>query len=401
MEQSLVTKQELALTHSKMIVNSENNNAHEKEIVKIFGGIDDILKVYLKPENDFLDNKQINELYRLLTISSKYKPKNESDRNGNIFSAKDDSTLTLLVKDTFLNIIFGEEMGMKLNEFILSSIVICTLFIFWFFGQIINIVLPTKPNYILLKNWYWIMFHPIVILWLILSLMSVNRRAANIMAKTFEFYFKMCYAALGNIAFTAYYFVLLKKDKFHTTEGIIQTVLGGIVAILLIALISLTDGLQYNKFRKLLIGIISFIALFWAYWSIVHEYFSFNVDGTDPSLIEISHNIKFSLLRIISGSARIISIFLFKQAFSMYYKMKKEEYNKSVFIKISPNLKWITTSNEQYMMPLLSNRGTNLLQEIKMEEMKIQISKLIQFRFRMCCLIIASARIGRGIEIVY
>eukprot|EP01084_Bolivina_argentea_P259104 437082_1 len=64
------------------------------------------------------------------------------------------------------------------------------------------------------------------------------------------------------------------------------------------------------------------------------------LDGQDPSIIEISSNIKVSCLSVMATSNRIICIFMLKQAFSMYYRMKKGQQNKAIFIKMEPNIVW-------------------------------------------------------------
>eukprot|EP01084_Bolivina_argentea_P005696 10751_1 len=363
---SSVSKKELSIAYANSILNEFNHEENILEIVKIIG-ISNILSDYINEQHPTLNQQQINQLHHLIT-TLKYKDKTKITRNvvrKENASQNDEFSLILDTNDTCLNAVFGEDIGMKINRFIFNKLILCCSFILFVIGLVMTRLTHwiESSEFILVDIWYWIIYNFITIQWFILGIMSMNRVAAKMTASTFEYYFKMYYAAIGQISLIVYYNILNKDDELYVIRVIFNT-MEGLTLILLVGLVSMFDGLQYNKYRKLLIGIIAAVALLYGKDSIQFEYFSFAEDGTDPSIIELSSNIKFSLLSIMSHAFGVVSIFLFKQSFSMYYRMKKGQYKKSIFIKISPNLEWNQTTNNQQQLAQLQVISTTSNQSI-------------------------------------
>mmetsp|Transcript_41991 Transcript_41991/g.67508 ORF Transcript_41991/g.67508 Transcript_41991/m.67508 type:complete len:304 (-) Transcript_41991:93-1004(-) len=169
---------------------------------------------------------------------------------------------------------------------------------------------------------------PIITLWIL----STNRRAFKLAARTFEFGFKCVSAAAFAILNLIYWYKSYPKNEKHLELASFAAFNINIVGM--IVLVSSFDALNISKKYKI---------IFSAMCGFICAYFSFYYEFLIPQqqdfvIVVPMYWIQrdFSFLSWQAETLRILAIFLFKQSFLTYYRT-----HKCVLIRYTPYLKWI------------------------------------------------------------
>eukprot|EP01084_Bolivina_argentea_P007815 14670_1 len=362
-----ITKQEVAKLHATLLTNGKNHDDDTLSIVRIIGGIDYILQDYLHKNNKSLSDKKIIQLHQFLSIPSKYRIKNVSQHTiqksaENKENLSNKPILILQTTDTFLNSFFGSQIANQLQKLIWHKITLSLMFLIWLIAKVIDIIFSSL--FIDIFKWIFSIIHSS---WYILTLMSTNRFAASKIIKTFEFWFKIYFCVMGQIARIVYFHVLHTNGQTKATSNVASAV----TLLLFFVLVFMFDAIHdpSHKIRKFVIPMILLLGLNYGFYSVLREYFSFSSNGIDPSIITISNSIQISLLSVIANSYRIISIFLIKQSISMYLRIRNGESEKALFIQTKMNLKWNVNTQNQHILNQMQNYSNQSIDELQIKRM--------------------------------
>eukprot|EP01084_Bolivina_argentea_P053581 98362_1 len=257
-------------------------------------------------------------------------------RNAETIGTKTQFICTLQTGNSYLTSLIGENMETKLFSVLhhtISFIFISISLILWFILYILFSAADslTYPIYlIVICTVIWIPF-------LILHCLSVHSIAMRLIIENFEFWIKMYYLFIffASILLDRYIFVFAGNhgSKQNTAVWIVADVLFEVFTIpLLICIISSWDGFNFAN-RKWKIIFTAIIAVFFALYAAYKQFVSFS--GEDESIVTVYGNIRFSVFSMQINSIKMLSIFLGKQTFFLWYKK-----GKAIAIKINPILKW-------------------------------------------------------------
>eukprot|EP01084_Bolivina_argentea_P249624 417975_1 len=355
------TFERLQEAHDSMLKLGHNNDNISDELIQIMGGIDNILSHYLSNKNsDLLNKSQIQLIHQSLSVNIQQYQSNEPKSESNIPTETDKTYTSDGVKftkqslfteifephNTVLNHLFGSNIGPKIQQVIYHKIaktISAVMLLYAILSVFVSIPEPFGTIFAYIGIIYFI-------LWLIPFIMTVNRTALYLISRSFEFWFKIFYAV-----FLCALKIIAERNR--TKDTWFDTyILLSIDELLVIALFSITDGLQWSLKSKFIIGVI--IAIYYSLCAFFGEFFWTERDDT---IIEISDTISVQLRSMIASAYRVLAIFIWKQTISSVWKKRR-----ATIIKYSPYIKWVSTrssvynvnpsfnSNQDYRVPLLS-----------------------------------------------
>ena len=204
------------------------------------------------------------------------------------------------------------------NNFYCAIIIILEMF-----QILINNGFMTVPELFVIEAF---IFFPWVILWIL----SVNRKSFWSIIKTFEFWFKIYYTLISVFCELAHNEIDKPLKTFKSPWEPIMDGIDFIKQLLVILCICFFDGISANIKFKAIITCIAAISYFT--WSIYYQFFYF-----DQHIIIINKNVQISLVSQLASSWRILGIFFAKQSFwnivAIYRKL-----NKATVINFKPYL---------------------------------------------------------------
>ena len=302
-----VSRNDLNQLHEQRLLNGKNNNKNIVEIVRILGGIDAILSHYSSSSSHFVLNES-------------------NKANGK----KEKFTFYFDVNDTFLRDIkkcdlFSQVIKNKYSSIIVMIILFILSFLFF--------LIPHSNIYLYLE----LILRPIFILYIILILLDLNKKACKLIIKSFDFLFKMSYAFGFVISWYIYWYNInsLTTGNDNYELWTIQYTNTHFCSILVIALFGFIDASQWKPWSKICIGVI--LSTITSLYALRLTFITYIDDSyNDNSVISIFPYYKISILANQTNSVRILSIWLWKQTIMSYYRGYK--HNKCILLKVSPYL---------------------------------------------------------------
>lgn len=240
-------------------------------------------------------------------------------------------TLRVIYEHTILHRILGIPWGNKILHILFNQciIVIFTILIAIF---LIAIILEST-NFITIDfaSELWIISHALCLfmlyVYIFILLLATNKTAAELILKTFEFWFKVVYGLRYVICSTVYW---SKYDKSLTNSFLIADNIAKFTGLLLFCFL---DGLKMPFRVKVTILIIGSLMFLWH-----------SVDLTlirkDPCFASLhlwgDYAFNFDVKEWAAASMRIITIFIWKQTYFSIFKAPK-----STLIKKSVKIIWL------------------------------------------------------------
>ena len=304
-----ISKASLYNIHQIQLSNDQTNEPQIHQLVKILGGIDDILSHYLSPENNInLSQMQINQINQIIS-----NPSNKSAEIG----CGNNVILEFQSTNTFLHKLFNVQLATKIINYISNKFLVAVM-------SIISIILFVSIPFV--ENWnLWNTFHTIgsiwaliLLLWLTPGLLSINIAALKLSMKQFIFWFKIGAATQYTAASIALY--QINWGRLY----------GDLWLFILIVAYCAMDGFYLKRRSKVIWSLI--FALVWSIYTI-HEILR---RTSHPVFIQVTNDWSISMELVREDAMKVLSIFMWKQAAFLILKP-----NKCVNIQLSPYLKWM------------------------------------------------------------
>eukprot|EP01084_Bolivina_argentea_P275838 470508_1 len=366
-----ITKDVLKEKHKHHKLTAGNKNIFQ--LLQILGGCNELLDTLLS--HDILTQKQMTEIHQLLVSAEtptadlysqqtnlQFAPvgvANNTDSKQELITQLNATTdhfyYQFYTSDTYLHSMFSPDTAMKLINFALSKKIIYSIFTLicvWIILQLIFKVGQTPITVI-----YGICMCPFIIALELLVVFSSNREAFKLVRKQFVFYFKVVYSFYFGVL-SAIYYAFADETKYKTLAVIEICLLLGFVLPLFIIIVSMFDAINVSRFTKSFSSItIAVVLSGWTY------YFSWHTDWNDKLIFG-----NISLREQIGSALRVLSIFLWSQAWSTvkYSKKKTEGIAKCAMIRYTPWMKWInddTNTNEIQLQQMNQNHQIKIENE--------------------------------------
>eukprot|EP01083_Nonionella_stella_P049181 131181_1 len=312
------------LLHSlqEQLRNGESNAADTDHIVRLLGGIDEILLTYLN-HNVMLSGSIRTDLYHTMKTPNTHQTQTyihqlQIQENHLEYYPNINIDLVMNENDTF----FCGERGPTLysifhnnwvQSFCLGVIVLGTIWnnIIYLYGT------PQQPSQMIVN----ILFMHYCIFWLL----SMNRKGFSSIIRTFEFWFRLYYMVLGS---TAGWIESESDGRSFPVYGRISAIAMTLSDCMMMIIIMSFDALNVARKWKALVSF--FFGVLWGYWAVYYQFW------WPDYVITIYGEMHVSIVGIQASAFKIISIFYFKQAFFTLFDKKKASV-----VSFKPYLKWV------------------------------------------------------------
>ena len=282
-------------------------------LVSILGGTDAILQHYLSSNNTTpLTVNQLNDINDLL------------NNNNDIFK-QDAHILRVSSGNTLLHQLFGERIATKTVHMMYSKpMVIAAGFLIAITMLLdVSFVIEMAMKYHQPLSVCLCVLDFVLIMYILLSILSVNKTILKYILQTFIFWFKILFAVKYGVCYIIY--------QQRKLEIYASNILFWILTVMFISWYALIDGINMPLRVKIGIGIMG--SLYFLYISIV--YWTFVI--TEPCFITInwsnSHSSQLDMREWASSAIRVVTIFMCKQAiYSIWDASKSTLIKKSVAI---------------------------------------------------------------------
>eukprot|EP01083_Nonionella_stella_P310874 1106368_1 len=313
---------------------------HSLQLIKILGGIENILKHYLSHANvdSLLSKEQLHRIHQLLHKHSATPIRRSSDKKiretGDIFD-QDPICYELHENDTYLHALFGEHIATQIIQRLHTKPMIIIMALAGICWALLNVVSNSLiyPIYTIVTTCcLWIPFFVIYFL-------SGNIIASKMILCSFEFWFKLFYALFLGIMVSihSYHYGITHGWQYPTLQAI-TCVCALINVCMVIANVSAFDAHHISTFKKLVFASIS--AALFTFNTIQYSFF---LPDSDDFLVYITPNNSISVASLISSAARILAIFMWRQTVLIIIRSKKQ---KCVLIKHIPSITWNAKSGK-------------------------------------------------------
>ena len=335
-----ISRESLYEYHTNMIKEGNNNENISIELLQHLGGIDNILSYYLSNDKD-LNQDQIQKIYQSLSsnnIGSENTNKNTITTSKSHDMIEGDIITNIFDPiDTYLNHIFGLNIGPKIQQIIYNKLLM-TIHAILLMYTIISIFFVDKTQlngiiFCILDLWF--------IINLLILIMTVNKIAFELINKSFEFWFKILYAILGSIA------TLYSRYFTENLSWFFVSMMTSLAEIFAVTLFSMIDGLQWSLKSKTIIGIL--FTIYYIIWAILDELY---LPTARSVVIPISNDIAIEMASIAASAYRVLAIFICKQTIKSMLRK-----DRATIINYSPFIKWISRKMKSYNIdPTLSTK---------------------------------------------
>eukprot|EP01083_Nonionella_stella_P111552 327281_1 len=337
-------------TITKKLVNAayksykdEDSDINESQIIHILGGIDMILYEFLRERSDVqITQNQLNRLHQLFITPKQCQSQNKHSVLAKLFSFQNDEQYidytTHIFDDscTYLHQFLGDVLATKIVNILHST----WPHIIFFVMMGIFLVLRLWCSEHIIYSLFMLICsglatHFYVMIWLL----SVNKKGLGLVMQTFEFWFKCAYITIGVVLLLVNQYALNNawgsmNHKYLRLAGHIATFFNGVLVIIII---SMFDALRISRSSKVLFSVTAAIGT--TIMCIYSEYMTY-FNGND-SMIYVTNSIGLSLLSLQQNAMEIIAIFSWKQAILTIVKR-----GRCVLIKHSPYIEWKTDSKK-------------------------------------------------------
>eukprot|EP01083_Nonionella_stella_P039814 108303_1 len=302
------------------------------ELVQILGGMDKILKDYVSHSNDLLlTNHQLHQIHDALNTHSSLSritnsPNTQDAEKGDIFG---DICYEFNENQTYLHSIFGEQIATQILH-VLHTKIARTIMSSTVIGYM---VLQFIPNTLILPIYVIVLSCILWIPFFIIYYLSGNIKALKMILNSFEFWFKILYAVFYAIMTIIYeYHYGVTHGWHYPTLHLIAAIFQLITVPMLVLNISAFDAHNLSLNKKIFFSSVAAILFT---FNVIN--YSLLVSDSNDFIVYITPNNSISVASIISGAARILAIFMWRQTVLIIIRAKKQ---KCVLIKYIPTVKW-------------------------------------------------------------
>eukprot|EP01083_Nonionella_stella_P143737 447324_1 len=239
---------------------------------------------------------------------------------------KDDDAIheyILNVNDTFLHSMLGDVKAKAMKQNVDHKLILILLVILFAISYPLAYIWGEDS---IAFNVYNIAVYCLLVLpWLIFKHLLFNMVAFKLCIQTFDFWIKVGYGLVWNIAVLFRFSVNIALDGFTLTT--VSAYIQLILVVLFISYVSSFDAVHTSKTKKLVLTVLG-SALF--SWNVVYTQFLWD-DENDYEIMNL-----ISLQSLLSSSSRILAIFLWKQSYKIW-----NSKGTAVTITESPKIIWI------------------------------------------------------------
>ena len=364
--------------HKQCFQDGDTNEDNTEAIINVIGGIDRIISHYLSDWNNKLDSKQIHKIYRIISTPTKYQQKNKIPLDTKIqnidpsknsqYEDKRSFEYTFEQDDNLLNTIFDPQNA-KLITWIFSNNMFRFLLIISAMIHIIGLILHDTfwhPIFVIFINIFlWI---PNGLFWIL----CVNKKAFKLILYRFEFWFKIVFAIMAQIAALIDDFMFIQNYQQWTYPKLklATNIMLSCDIVFILTCVSLLDALYLKKYWKIMVS--SLVAAVFVFWALMLQFRPYSNDHN----INIS-NIEFSVKSIRISAFRTVAIFVLKQAVLHIFRTR---YNRAVMIRCTPYLAWKSSEENEPdddVLKLDINHGVNTDSTSPWESMDLNVMNYI------------------------
>ena len=195
--------------------------------------------------------------------------------------------------------------------------------------------------YSILFIWGWMDFLPLVhqiyllcinvyfLIYLILFMLTINRKIFNKSIRHFVFWFKIFAAIQGVVCYLILRFTVIRTSH---SVFLVSNIVYCAVVILAITMYSAIDGFYVSRKFKIFMGLTT--SIFFTISAIDVSFEAVRIE--QEAIVSISHEARFSIASLWASSVRVLCIFLWKQTILLIIKK-----DKCINIRHSPYIKWV------------------------------------------------------------
>eukprot|EP01084_Bolivina_argentea_P104689 187449_1 len=355
---TILTKRSLNELHARQLSDGKTNIHNTVELVNILGGIDKILTDQLTNPSLYLSKTQLSQISHIFTTPEKDQKQNKLrlistiDKQSNSITKRSLKTLfisqknkfgySLVKSDNWISALFKETTTANIL-YILNSKVIT---IFAAVMAITYLILIMIGVYTTGFTIFKILCTLVLIPYLIFTILSVNKTGLKLIIGSFEFWLKIVYSILYNVAICIEYYVIEKEQwtAYNNIElQIFESICFAIAMTLGLGCISLFDAVKLKSTWKIIFCVVvACIATLWVIGLSVKLY----TNAEDTSIIHIGFGIGVSISSITISTIRIICIFAWKQAILICMQYIYGTINRCCILYYNPYVQWIDDDNE-------------------------------------------------------
>eukprot|EP01083_Nonionella_stella_P283067 963387_1 len=268
---------------------------------------DETLKVYVKNQLIQLNPHQMLRIQEIIDAPQPSQPIHYNMKSGFVYRFD--------VNSTWLHSLCGQQKAQTIKTIVEHKVTLAVLIT-------MTIILVMFPSLLFaaIMQITWL-------LWLLLKHSLLNKTAFKLCMKSFDYWIKMGYA-FGYWIVYGMYSGNYGSSAHRTVEFYVQIISG----LLSISYIAALDASNTSRAMKLVVSV--FGALFCSWWSINFQFFQ---SEEDWHVIKWKSSLgmhTISTLSLVVSSLRIVTIFLWKQA----YKTWKSKGIKAVALERSPTI---------------------------------------------------------------
>ena len=346
-----LSKEKVLRIHQQNLKLANYDIAEKQDnLIDVIGGFDNILTILLSSDEFNPTQDQLTKIHSAISfnqLQSIQAKKNDlhiiTRSSSNETNESDEYKFVYYFsrKNTFLHSIFGDKYGQKMFDVIHSKFTIIPSFLAGIVGYIL---LATNINNAAYISGSFINIIPI--LWSICILFSANKFAFQLIIKSFIFWFKIFYA----VQFVVSYIIL--NFRKSSVDVLLSWIWMYFNVLLLITMFCIIESIQLSMRFKCISGLLlaSWFTMMYIWYNFI--YLS-GASISDYVIYIDSINISISMVSLVSNSAQILAIFVWRQIILSIYNIKKQ---KCVLIEYSPYFEWTQADNrDQYGLVPLNN----------------------------------------------
>eukprot|EP01083_Nonionella_stella_P190938 707054_1 len=260
---------------------------------------------------------QIMEIIKSRSPTQHISANNNHDEDGIQFE------YVLDVNDTFLHSMCKDSHAATIQRIIDHKLIVIVIVLLWIMW--IPMLFIFGGDNIVYSIYLIILYSVPCIPWLIFKHLLFNKIAFKLCIQTFDYWIKVGYGLVYNIAVLFHFRVNITLDGF--TLATLSAYIELVLMVLFISYVSSFDAVHTSKTKKLVLTVLG-SALF--SWNVVYTQFLWD-DENDYEIMNL-----ISLQSLLSSSSRILAIFLWKQSYKIW-----NSKGTAVTITESPKIIWI------------------------------------------------------------
>ena len=302
----------------------QSNSYNLEQIAFIFGGAENILRDYLSSNDMLLNDEQLTQIEQIITSQNPIKrtPKSMDEMNDS-----QSITYTFNKNETYYHYLFNKQTATK---------IVNTIYYIWWI--VFNLCIGASIiiwDLVGRNSWYYVyslIVRSYSVLYIISSLLTMNRKVFKKSIGHFVFWFKILTCIQGSICYIILNFWIIKQIPI-TPISLISEILYLLAFNCLILMFCAIDCFQLSRKVKIFIGFaISIVLTAYA----IEDTFMLEEEIRSMSTIHFNSWLRLSIGSLYASSSRVLCIFLWKQTILLLLKK-----GRCVNIRYSPYINWV------------------------------------------------------------